>query len=256
MITYLFICFIFGLIAGSFANVCIYRIPNNLSVVKPRSFCKNCKNRIAWYDNIPVLSFLVLSGKCRHCKEKISLIYPFIEILTGILFILLGWRFMYQPASLFVYSLFTVLLVIIAVIDYQYQIIPDILSLCILILGISFCFFNRELGTNWQMRFLNSILGGVVSAGCLFVVGYLGTMVLKKDAMGGGDIKFILAAGTLVGLKKAFLTIFFASIIGSIIGLMLIVLKKNKRNEYIPFGPFLSLAAYFILFIPSNWLFW
>lgn len=256
MIFYLFYYFILGLIAGSFANVCIHRIPKDLSIVLPGSFCPNCKNSIKWFDNLPLLSFLILRGKCRYCGDKISFQYPLVEILTGILFLIIGWHFSYSIAIVSVYLIFTLLLVVISVIDLYHQIIPDALSLAIFVLGLGFCFFNQELGFTWKDRLLNSVLGGFISAICLYLIGYLGSIIFKKEAMGGGDIKLILAIGTLIGLKKAFIVLFLASLIGSIVGILLIVLDKNKRDEYIPFGPFISFAAYISLFISNGWFIW
>jgi leader peptidase (prepilin peptidase)/N-methyltransferase len=241
---------------GSFANVCIHRIPKDLSIVKPRSSCPNCGKFIYWYDNIPVLSFIILSGKCRNCKTGISIQYPLVELMTGILFIFIGMHFWYDPVMTLVYFVFTLLLVITALIDIYHQIIPDMLSFMILGLALAFSFFNPEMGINWKIRFVNSLMGGFFSAFALFLIGYIGTLIFKKEAMGGGDIKLILGIGALLGLKKAFIVLFLASLIGSIAGIALIITGKNKRGEYIPFGPFINIAAYICIFIPQTWFIW
>jgi len=149
---------------GKFANVCIHRIPKDLSVVKPRSSCPNCGKFISWYDNIPVLSYILLLGKCRNCKASIAVQYPLVELLTGFLFLFIGLRFWYDPVMTAVYCIFTLLLVIIALIDLYHQIIPDMLSFLLVGLALAFSFFNPEMGINWKIRFLNSLLGGFLIA--------------------------------------------------------------------------------------------
>ncbi|MBN1621944.1 MAG: prepilin peptidase, partial [Endomicrobiales bacterium] len=253
---FIFALFIFllGLIVGSFVNVCIHRIPRNESILKPRSHCPNCNKTIKWHDNIPLLSFIVLKGKCRFCKSRISWQYPIIELLTAILFTNLAFKYYNNPAFLIIYILFTLILIIVSGIDFFHQIIPDTFNFILIIGGLLFSFINFQLGADLKIRLINSILGGLVSASCLFIVGYIGTRIFNKDAMGGGDIKLIAGIGTFFGISKTLLVIFIGSLLGSIIGISLITLNKLDKREYIPFGPFLAASAYLSIFIPNDWI--
>ena len=180
VIFYIFF-FLTGLAIGSFANVCIYRIPLNLSVVKPRSCCPGCKKQIKWYDNIPVLSYLFLAGKCRCCKGKISVIYPVVELMTGFSFVLLFYFYGLTPALLlFCFTVFC--LVAVSGIDYYHQIIPDIFPLMLVISGLLFSFFNIILGETSLQRFLNAAAGIAAGGGSLLLIGLLGQFVFKKEA--------------------------------------------------------------------------
>ncbi|MFA7674737.1 MAG: prepilin peptidase [Endomicrobiia bacterium] len=245
-----FVVFLFGLVLGSFANVCIYRMPRNLSVVKPRSTCPKCKSLISWYDNIPVLSYIFLNAKCRHCDNKISLIYPLIEIVCAVLFLLMyllyGFSYMLPSFCILVFSL-----LVITAIDFEFQIIPDEFSLLLVIVGLSTSFLNVFLADTVLMRISQSFLGFLAGGGTLFIIAIIGKWVFKKDAMGGGDIKLMAGVGTFIGWEKVLFVIFLASLMGSIVGICLIIFKKISKKEAIAFGPYLAISSLLVLFFPK-----
>jgi leader peptidase (prepilin peptidase) / N-methyltransferase len=247
---YLFVVFFFGLILGSFANVCIHRIPRDESIIFPGSHCPSCNNLIAWYDNIPVLSYFVLRGKCRRCSAKISLQYPAVEFLTACMFLLVAIKFPFDPV-IFLYLYFTFVLVVISGIDIFWQIIPDFFSLSLIAVGLASSAFNSQLGPDVKSRILNSLIGTLTGGGFLLVMGWLGELAFKKEAMGGGDVKLLAGVGALLGWHKALSTIIVASFLGSIIGITLILVRKLSRKDYIPFGPFIASAAYLNVFLPD-----
>ena len=226
--------FFFGLVIGSFANVCIYRLPKKISVVFPASRCVSCSAPVRYFDNIPVISYLILGGKCRNCKENISLIYPAIELITSLL--LLAGLFKFGLTFDFlIYMVVAPALVIITAIDIEHQIIPDAITLPGIVLGL--------LAGSYSIGYTDSILG-CLSGGVLF---YL-LAVLSNGGMGGGDIKYISAAGALVGWKKVLLIIFIGAFLGSIVSILQIVVQKKSKKSLIPFGPFLSAATLITLF--------
>ena len=247
MFEFFVVCFL-GLIFGSFANVCIYRMPRNMSVVKPNSHCTSCNAFIKWYDNIPILSYIFLKGKCRRCKSKISIKYPLVEFSCGVLFVsmyyLYGFVFMLIPFCLLVFSL-----LVTTIIDFEFKIIPDEISFMLMIVGFVTSFFNLNLGETIEQRVLNSFLGFLVGGGSLFIIAVIGKFIFKKDAMGGGDIKLMAGVGTFIGWDKALFAIFVASLFGSIVGIILIIYKKIERKQEIPFGPYLALSSFLTLFL-------
>ena len=239
----LLIIFILGLCFGSFANVLIYRIPENKSIIFPGSLCKNCGNPILWYDNIPILSFILLRGKCRYCKTAISIQYPIIELLTALLLILL-WVKLNDIILFFGYAVFIFILIIISVIDYRYRIIPDILSIPLIFIGLIFSLINRFLGSNLILKFGNSFLGILCGIIIFYLIGIIGEKFFKKEVLGGGDIKLVGAIGSFLGLNAMLISIFIGSLIGTLFSIILIYgFKKSKWNDYIPYGPFLSLGS-------------
>ncbi len=246
----IFFLFIMGLVLGSFANVCIYRMPRDMSVIKPASHCTNCNGFIKWYDNIPIISYLFLRGKCRNCGSKISFIYPAIEFLCGLLFVsmyfVFGFTYSLLPFCLLVFSL-----LVITAIDFEFQIIPDEFSFMLMIVGFVTSFFNPFLGDVFGQRILNSFIGFLAGGGSLFAVAVIGKWIFKKDAMGGGDIKLMAGVGAFVGWEKVLFAIFIASVFGSIVGIFLILLKKIIKRQEIAFGPYLALGSYLVLFLPS-----
>ena len=247
MFEFFVVCFL-GLIFGSFANVCIYRMPRNMSVVKPNSHCTSCNAFIKWYDNIPILSYIFLKGKCRRCKSKISIKYPLVEFSCGVLFVsmyyLYGFVFMLIPFCLLVFSL-----LVTTIIDFEFKIIPDEISFMLMIVGFVTSFFNLNLGETIGQRVLNSFLGFLVGGGSLFIIAVIGKFIFKKDAMGGGDIKVMAGVGTFIGWDKVLFAIFVASLFGSIVGIILIICKKIGRKQEIPFGPYLALSSFLTLFL-------
>lgn len=248
MITFYIFYFLIGLVLGSFANVCICRIPANESIVFPRSRCPNCRSIIKWFQNVPVLSYLFLKGKCSNCAAPISIQYPLIELATGTAFLLLSFHYP-VGLTLLQFSFFTLILIIISGIDYRHQVIPDILSYTLVISGLLFSVLNQRPGLSWQAGLLNSVSGAATGAVLLYLITILGKKAFKKDAMGAGDIKLLAGIGAYMGPKNTVFVLLLGSILGSIIGLSLIFNKKIEKRDYLPFGPFLSISAYIIIFI-------
>ncbi|MEI8217706.1 MAG: prepilin peptidase [Elusimicrobiota bacterium] len=249
-IIYLLAVFIFGCLIGSFTNVCMYRIPLDQSICHPRSHCTSCNTLISWYDNVPIFSYIVLGRKCRHCGSPISWRYPFVEFLTGTAFFLIAYYYSLQMIVPF-FLYYSFVMICISGIDISSQIIPDVFSLSLIAVGIGSSIFNPLLGNGPGERIFNSLLGMGAGGGILLLLGILGTWMFKKDAMGGGDLKLLAGIGAFIGWHKVFSTLFIASVLGTIIGVYLILSKKIERRGYIPFGPFLALAGYINLFIPD-----
>jgi leader peptidase (prepilin peptidase)/N-methyltransferase len=241
--------FILGLLIGSFLNVCIHRLPAKESIVFPRSYCPSCKNQIPAYDNIPVISFLLLRGRCGSCKAPISWRYPVVELLNGFGYLFILHCFGPTPATL-IYALFFSSLVVITFIDLTHQIIPDVITLPGI--PLSFLAASTLLPTGW----LNSLEGLLLGGGLFYLIAYLSILLLKKEGMGGGDIKLVAMIGALLGWKEVMLAIFSASVAGSVVGLLLIGTRLRDRSDPIPFGPFLVLGALIALFFGNNILDW
>lgn len=243
----LFFAALFGLVIGSFLNVCIYRIPKNKSIVWPSSFCPKCGKPIKFYDNIPVFSYILLWGKCRQCKAPISCQYPVVELLTGLLTVLFVWRWGLTPWTgvllVAVYSL-----IILSVIDLELMIIPDRFSLGLIVLGLAFSWLNPNFtGSGWS-RFLESLLGAGVGFFGTLAVALLGYVMFKKEAMGGGDVKLMGGIGAFIGWPGVITTIVFASALGLVYSVFLMIFKGKGKGDAIPFGPFLSAGALINLF--------
>ena len=226
--------FMFGLAIGSFANVCIYRLPKKESVVFPVSHCTACSTPVRPFDNIPVISYLILGGKCKDCKESISVIYPIIEVITALL-ILAGFFKFGMTFDFLIYTVVAPTLVIITVIDIEHQIIPDVITLPGIVLGLA--------AGSYTIGFIDSFSGFLLGGGLFYLLA-----VLSNGGMGGGDIKYIAAAGALVGWQKVLLIIFIGAFLGSFMGLLQIVVQKKSRKSLIPFGPFLAAATLITLF--------
>lgn len=238
---------LFGLIIGSFLNVCIYRIPKNKSIVWPASFCPKCGKHIKFYDNIPLLSYLILGGKCRSCKEPISCQYPIVEAFTAILTGLFVWRWGLTPWTAVV--LVTVYsLIILSVIDLKLMIIPDRFSLGLIVWGLAFSWLNPYFDGTLLHKFLMSLLGAGVGFFGTLAVALLGYFLFRKEAMGGGDVKLMGGIGALLGWQGVITTIIFASVFGLIYSVFLMIFKGKGRGDAIPFGPFLSMGALINLF--------
>ena len=233
--------FIFGLCIGSFLNVCIYRLPKGKSIVSPPSSCPKCGHKLAFWENIPLLSYLFLKGRCSRCRERISVKYPLVELLTGILFLLCYEKF---GASLSFFSavIFSSALVVITFIDLEHKIIPDTISLTGILVGFLFSFFMPDL--DWPDSLLGIILGG----GALYLVIWVYYLLTKRIGMGGGDIKLLAMIGAFLGWKAIPFVIFISALAGSIIGIVFLAVTKKGRNYQIPFGPFLAFAAELQLF--------
>ncbi|MDD3726483.1 MAG: prepilin peptidase [Candidatus Ratteibacteria bacterium] len=243
------IIFILGLIFGSFANVVIYRLPKGKSIVSPGSQCPSCGKNILWYDNIPLLSYILLRGRCRFCKASISYRYFVVELITGLLFLALYLKFG-LTIDLSIYALFILCLLIMGFIDIDTYLISDIIVLPGIaigfILSVIFPQMHYEMtrvGSLWY-----SFTGIMIGAGILIFLAMVGKLLFRKEAMGGGDIKLLAMIGAFLGWKCVFITIFFASLLGTVISLTLIGLKKKKMEDYVPFGPYLGLGAVVSLF--------
>lgn len=235
------IVFIFGAIVGSFLNVCIYRLPKGESIVSPASHCPKCNKPIFWYDNVPILSYLVLGGRCRSCKTPINPGYIIVEIITAALAVALFSVF--GPGPRFAgYGILSAGLIVATFADLETREIPDEVSLGGLAVGLIFAsIFPVTLGeTSWSKALMASALGALAGGGSIYLMGFFGEMVFRKEAMGGGDVKLMAMAGAFLGWKLALLTFFIAPLFGSVAGL---ILKARDGRDIIPYGPYLSLAA-------------
>jgi len=240
---------IFGALIGSFLNVCILRLPKEESIVRPGSHCPQCKNPIQFYDNIPLISYILLKGRCRCCHRRISFQYPLIEGVTALGSLILFLKFGPSLSYLFYFS-FVAALIVITVIDLYHQIIPDVISLP----GIGVGLLGSLLIP--QINFRDSLIGVLSGGGSLFVVATLYQWLFKREGMGGGDIKLLAMIGAFLGWKAVILTILLSSLIGSITGMIIMVLKGKDFKYAIPFGPFLSLGAVISLFYQNEIIFW
>ncbi|NQT32087.1 MAG: prepilin peptidase [Candidatus Omnitrophica bacterium] len=238
------IVFIFGAIIGSFLNVCIYRLPLGLSIVKPRSFCPFCEHPIKWFENVPFLSYLVLRGRCRYCHLPISFRYFLVELTTALSGVGLFFYRVHYGLPLewfFVYAFFTAILIAIIFIDIEHQEIPDIISIPGIVVGILLTtIFRTDGSTAYMGSFLNSAFGVLAGGGSMFLLGVFGELVFKKEALGGGDVKLMGMIGAFLGWKLVLLTFFLAPVLGSGVG---IFMKIKFKKEVIPYGPYLALGA-------------
>ena len=245
--------FLLGAAIGSFLNVCIYRIPRaDLSIHSPRrSFCPQCSKPISVYDNIPILSYLLLRGKCRHCRATISVLYPLVELATAGLFLFLFYRFGLTLEFLLALAFITILLPI-SVIDAQHYIIPNVLIVTGLILGFGIvCVIAYQRADVWYL--LIRLIGAVAGGMALWLVAVIGSAVMRKTAMGGGDIKLMALNGLFLGAwPELAMVIAFSALSGAIVGTTLIVSGIKSRESPIPYGPFLAGAAVVVLLWGDN----
>jgi len=240
---------IFGLCIGSFINVCIHRIPLKQSIVSPGSRCPKCEAPIRFYDNLPVISFLWLRGKCRYCSVRISARYPMVEILSGAFAFLFFQKYGISIEGLIWYG-FTTVLLLITYIDLDHQIIPDIITLP----GIPIAFLASLFLS--QISWLESVLGILIGGGSLYLVAVTYSLLMKKEGMGGGDIKLLALIGALIGWKGVLFTIFLASMIGAFSGILVMFHQKKNLKLAVPFGPFLSIGAISYVFFGSELITW
>ena len=229
-----------GLIVGSFSNVCIYRIPRNESIIYPASHCPKCRTTIKPIDNIPLLSYVLLKGRCRNCKSKISIQYPIVELLTGLIYLIIYLVYGLSIQTL-IYIILSSALIIIAFIDLYQQIIPDVISLPGIVIGFILSFFVP------YISFVNSALGVVVGGGIILVIGMGGSAIYKKEAMGGGDVKLAAMIGAFLGWRYIIISLFLGFFLGALIGIILIMTKIKKREDVVPFGPFIILGSFITL---------
>ena len=245
---------LFGLLIGSFLNVCIYRMPRDLSVVHPRSFCPGCEKPIAWYDNIPVLTWLLLRGACRHCSAPISWRYPAVELLTGVLFFV-GVYELGPTLPALKFCLFAAIQVALIFTDVEERILPDEFTLGGTVVGLVLAWFvpmppgmaGLLLDPDLDRRLVavvESAFGGLFLAGVLWSIGALYHRVRGREGLGLGDVKMVACIGAFLGLGNALLTVVAGSVLGSVVGIAYIWFAGEKASEYeLPFGSFLGVAA-------------
>lgn len=235
------VVFIVGACVGSFLNVCIYRLEKGASIIRPRSYCPDCKHPLAWYDNIPLLSYLILMGRCRYCRRPISFRYFTVEWLTAAIF-LLFLHYFGLTVPFFIFISLASALIVASFIDLKARIIPDEISLPGIGIALLVSFIYPALqGTGSHLRaLLYSFLGLIVGGGAIYLTGLLGDFIFKKESMGGGDVKLLAMIGAFIGWKLALLTFFIAPLFGAVVG---IILKIKNKTDTIPYGPFISLAA-------------
>jgi leader peptidase (prepilin peptidase) / N-methyltransferase len=270
--------FIFGIMVGSFLNVCIYRLPAEKSVVTPRSHCPHCDKLIAGYDNIPLISYILLGGKCRYCKTPIPFRYFFVELLTGLCFLLIHVMFKGPNFASISYIFVTACLIAITFIDFDHFIIPDVITYPGMVIGllcsVVLVYFPQRyppliseysIVSAWSGKYMpivNSIMGLLVGGGILYIIAVIAKAIVKKDAMGGGDIKLLAFVGTFIGWKLILITLIFASFIGSIVGGIQLAYMRLKNKEtnltghYIPFGPYLAIGTLFAILWGNPLIHW
>lgn len=249
------IVFVVGLMIGSFLNVCIYRIPKGESISYPPSHCVNCGSRIKWYDLIPLISYVTLKGKCRNCNKKISIRYPIFELLNGILFLTLFAKYG-MSIDFIKYAFLISLLTVIGIIDFKTSDVYTntiytgiIFSVIFIILGV--CINQYRL-----KDFLNFLLGAVIGGGVISLIIIITKILLKKEGMGWGDAEICLVVGMFLGVKLTLAMFFIAFVLGGIIGIILLLMKKNKRTDAIPFGPYIVIASIIVIYFGNELIQW
>ena len=243
-----------GLLIGSFLSVCIFRLPRDLSVVRPRSFCPGCEKMIAWYDNVPLISFVMLRGRCRHCKERIPLRYPIVELATAAAFAacvaIAGWSLVALK-----FCIFSAILIALIATDMEERILPDEFTLGGLAIGLAFSAFvplqpmltlillPHTLNDRWH-SVAEAALGAFVPTFIFWFFGWAFEKIRHKEGLGLGDVKMIAMIGAFLGLQLTLLTMFAAALVGSVTGLIYIfATRKDAGSYHLPFGSFLGVAA-------------
>lgn len=240
--------FWFGAIWGSFANVVIVRLPKNENVAIPRSHCPKCKKSIPWYLNIPIFSWVLLRGKCKECGEPISIRYPIVELLMGMFFAAIFYRYGWSISTI-EYFLFTFAVVTSSFIDLDHMILPDRFTLSGILIGLLGAALNPD------RSFFDSLLGVVIGGGFLLGIAYFYFFFRKIEGMGGGDIKLLAWIGAVCGVQSLLFVILASSLLGLLVGSLYMLRSKEGLKTGIPFGPYLSLAALiYIIFDVSEWM--
>ena len=247
------VAFVLGLLIGSFLNVCIYRVPRDLSVVFPRSFCPECGGQIRGYDNIPLLSYLLLRGRCRSCGKGIGIRYPLVELTTAILLALVVWRYGWSAAAL-KWAILECLLVVLFWTDLEERILPSEFTLGGAVLGLVFSWFLPlpadlfglllpDFSLRW-VSVLDAMVGAGFFAGVFWALGALWSRVAGREALGQGDVKLLLLLGTFIGFEREISGLTIGAVAGSVVGgVYLLVTRKGARTFELPLGSFLCLGA-------------
>ena len=238
----------FGAIVGSFLNVCIYRLPIGRSVVWPGSACPSCRRQLAWYENIPVLSYLALQGQCRTCGEAISIRYPLVELLTALLFAGV-WTYVAPGPLVAARIVLGCALVVLFAIDLEHHLLPNVITLPGIVVGFGFSLFAEP---GWQASLLGILFGG----GSLYVISEAYFRIRHEEGLGMGDVKMLAMIGAFLGWKLTVVTLMMASFSGSIIGVALILMRRGNMKYALPFGTFLSIGAALAATIGSPLLDW
>ena len=241
--------FTMGLCIGSFLNVCIYRVPQSKSIVRPRSMCPNCGTLIPFYDNIPVFSYLWLKGRCRQCEVKIPPRYPIVELLGGLTALGTYLKFGLTWEAL-IYYIFIAALIVVTFIDLDHRIIPDVITLP----GIPLCFAASFALP--EITYKAALMGILAGGGSLFLVAWTYNLITKKEGMGGGDIKLLAMMGALIGWKGVLFTIFVGSLAGTLAGLAVMLQSRKGMKLAVPFGPFLSIGGITYIFFGMPLIAW
>ncbi len=251
-----FAAFWLGSVYGSFLNVVIHRLPRDESLVRPASHCPRCLKPIAWHDNVPILAWLALGGRCRHCRKKISPRYPLVEAATGLLSAGLALRWPGLPVWIAASAVACGALLAVALIDWDTFLIPDELSLGLVVAGLLTAPWNPYYAeASWPLALWWSARGAVTGFLMAWGIAVLGEALLKKEALGGGDVKLLAGVGAWTGATGAFDCLMLGSFVGSVYGVRLLMSGKAKRSDPIPFGPFLAAGAVFDFFrlLPLGW---
>ncbi len=239
---------VMGLMIGSFLNVCIYRLPRQMSPVRPRSSCTTCGHMIAWYENIPIASYLVLRGRCHGCGSPISIIYPIIEAITGLMF--LGAYLLYGPSLLLIARLiFGCVMIVLFVIDLQHKILPNVITLPGIVIGF---LLSIVAGPGW----LDSLIGILAGGGVLWAIAEVYYRVRHEEGLGMGDVKMLGMIGAFLGWKLMLLTLVLASFSGTLVGIVILVTKKESLKYALPFGTFLAVGAIAAAVVGDRLLTW
>ena len=241
--------FVFGAVVGSFLNVVIYRLPRQQSLVRPRSACPSCGATIRWFDNIPILSWLMLRGRCRRCSGRISIRYPLVEAAAGALAVLALWRWGPGLAGAEV-VVFAWASLVLGLIDLDHQILPDVITYPSIVFGLTASWFG---GYTW---WLDSLVGALVGAALPTTVILLYRVLRGIEGMGWGDVKYLAAIGSVVGLRGCVGVLVIAATLGAVIGMGLILSGRGSGKTALPFGTFLALAVILWLYAPASWLAW
>jgi len=227
---------VFGAVIGSFLNVCIYRLPRGASVVVPASACPRCGHELAWFENVPIVSWLVLRGRCRACRASIGIRYPLVEAITAVIFAWAWWAYGGTPVLLASRLVFGCALIVLFAIDLEHHLLPNVITLPGIAVGFLFSLFTEP---GWR----SSLIGILAGGGVLFAVAEAYYRVRHEEGLGMGDVKMLAMVGAFLGWQMTLMTLMMASLCGSLIGLLLIVTRRGGLKYALPFGTFLALGA-------------